>query len=406
MERYDTIVIGASLNGASLALALTGAGFSVALVDPMTPETQENPRFDGRSYALAPASVRMLDVLGLWQGLAENAQPMLKIEASDGRPGEGTAPQVLSFDHAELEEGPLGQMIEDRHLRQALQARLKTTPDLTYLPGRRVVAQRTDGPAAEADLDDGTCLKAAVIVGADGKTGPTASRAGIRRTVTSYRQSALVCAIRHALPHHGTAHQLFMPAGPLAILPLQGNRSSIVWSETTRQAKEITKLDDESFLQILRPRFGDFLGEITLEGDRYSYPLTRSLATSFTAPRLALVGDAARAVHPLAGQGLNAGLRDVAALAEVLTEARRRGEDIGRTDVLTRYARWRRFDSTTLAMATTGFNILFSNDNPALRLGRDLGMGLVNALPGVKRTIMREAAGLTGDLPRLMAGRP
>lgn len=406
MERYDAIVIGASLNGATLALALVSAGFSVAVVDPMTPDIQENPRFDGRSYALAPASVRMLDVLGLWQGLAPNAQAMLKIRASDGRPGEGAAPQVLSFDQAELEDGPLGQMVEDRHLRQILQARLRGTDGLSYLPGRRVTRQRTDGPMAETDLDDGTTLAAALIIGADGKTGPTAARAGIQRLVTPYGQSALVCAIRHARPHQGIAHQFFMPAGPLAILPLQGNRSSIVWSEENNQAKSIMNLDDDGFLQVLRPRFGDFLGDITLEGDRYSYPLTRSLASSFTAPRLALVGDAARAVHPLAGQGLNAGLRDTAALAEVLAEARRRGEDIGRGDVLARYARWRRFDSTGLAIATSGFNMLFSNDNPAIRLGRDLGMGLVNALPGVKRAIMREAAGLTGDLPRLMAGRP
>lgn len=406
MERHDVIVIGGSLNGATLALALAQAGLSVAVVEPQTPKTQKNPRFDGRSYALALASVRMLDVLGLWDALEDHAQAILKIEASDGRQGEGAARQVLTFDHAELEEGPMGQMVEDRYLRGVLQDRLKSEKRISYLSGRSVVRQGVGELLAVVELDDGMTLTAPLLVGADGKTGPTAERAGIKRNVTPYHQSALVCAIRHEHPHHGTAHQFFMPAGPLAILPLQGNRSSIVWSEAAGQAKAIMALDDKGFLDILRPRFGDFLGDIRLEGDRYSYPLSLSLADSFTADRLALVGDAARSVHPLAGQGLNAGLRDVAALAEVLADARRQGEDIGRADVLARYARWRRFDSTTLALATNGFNRIFSNDNPLMRLGRDLGLGAVNALPPLRRAFMREAAGLTGDLPRLLAGRP
>ena len=196
-----------------------------------------------------------------------------------------------------------------------------------------------------------------------------------------------------------------MPPGPLAILPLTGNRASIVWTETTKRAAEIQALDDNEYLDVLRPRFGSFLGDIALTGKRFSYPLGLSVAHQFATDRIALVGDAAHAVHPIAGQGLNAGLKDVAALAEVLTDARRRGEDIGRQDTLARYERWRRFDAASLALATDGFNRLFSNDNPALRLARDIGLGITNALPGLRRRFIREAAGLTGDLPRLAQGK-
>ncbi len=217
-------------------------------------------------------------------------------------------------------------------------------------------------------------MTAAVLVGCDGRGSATARRAGIRRWGHDYGQSALVCAVDHALPHHGTAHQFFMPSGPLAILPLPGNRSSIVWTETTAQAARIAALPDDAFLAELRPRFGSFLGQIALAGARFHYPLILSVAYSFVAPRMALLGDAAHAVHPVAGQGLNAGLKDVGALAEVLITARRRGEDIGRADVLERYQRWRQFDVTTLALGTDAAVRLFSNDNPLLRLGRDLGL--------------------------------
>jgi 2-octaprenyl-6-methoxyphenol hydroxylase len=245
-----------------------------------------------------------------------------------------------------------------------------------------------------------------MIVGSDGKTSPTAARAGIRRQGWGYGQTALVCAIAHELPHNGVAHQFFMPPGPLAILPLPGNRSSIVWSESEANAARIQSLDDAAYLDVLRPRFGNFLGDISLAGKRWTYPLALSMTQSFVGLRLALLGDAAHAMHPIAGQGLNAGLKDVAALAEVLTDARRRGEDIGRPEVLDRYQRWRRFDTATLLLATDVFNRLFSNDNGFLRLARDLGMGAVNAMPGLRRRFIREAAGLTGDLPRLLKGRP
>jgi 2-octaprenyl-6-methoxyphenol hydroxylase len=216
----------------------------------------------------------------------------------------------------------------------------------------------------------------------------------------------LVTAVEHEMPHNGTAHQFFMPEGPLAILPLRGNRSSIVWSEREDRAAAIQSLSDADYLAALRPRFGRFLGEIKLAGDRFTYPLSLTLANRFVAPRVALVGDAAHGVHPIAGQGLNLGLRDVAALAEVLSDAARRGEDIAAIDVLERYERWRRFDTTVMALGMDSVNRLFSNDNPLLRLGRDIGMGAVSSLPGLRRRFMRQAAGLEGDLPRLLRGLP
>ena len=255
-------------------------------------------------------------------------------------------------------------------------------------------------------LNSGKVVHGALIVGADGRSSGTASRAGIKRSGWGYDQTALVCAIAHEKPHHGIAHQFFMPPGPLAILPLPGNVSSIVWSETAKNAAAFSALSDNEYLTMLRPRFGDFLGEINLAGKRFTYPLSLSLALNLVADRVALIGDAAHGVHPIAGQGLNAGMRDIAALAEVIIDATRRGEDIGSPNVLGRYEQWRRFDNTTLAIATDTFNRLFSNDNAGLRGLRNIGMGMVNAIPGLRRSFIREAAGLTGTLPRLMQGKP
>lgn len=402
----DILIVGGGLNGCSLALALAAAGFSVTLIDSQRPEQLTANGFDGRSYALALASQRMLAALGLWPGLARDAQPILQITASDGHAHSGPSPLHLLFDHAEIEEGPMGWMVEDRHLRQTLLAAIAATQAIRHLTGETVSAQHAEGRQIIVELAGGGQQAAALLVGCDGRTSGSARRAGIKRTGWPYPQSALVCAVAHDLPHNGTAHQLFLPPGPLAILPLQGNRSSIVWTESTAQALAIQALDDSGYLAALQPRFGDFLGKISLAGARSSYPLMLSLANAMVAPRLALVGDAAHAIHPLAGQGLNLGLRDSAALTEVLAATRRRGEDIGAPEVLARYQGWRRFDTATLALATDGLNRLFSNDNPLLRLGRDIGLGLTNALPPLRRRLIREAAGLTGDLPLLMQGRP
>ncbi|MCL6284628.1 FAD-dependent monooxygenase [Ruegeria sp. 2012CJ41-6] len=404
-ETQDILIVGGGLNGPVLALALAQAGHKVAVIDALPVQTRSEDGFDGRGYALALASQRLLAAIGVWNRVADHAQPMLEIKVTDGHAGAGPSPFFLHFDHAEIEEGPMGYMVEDRHLRPALLAAMAETDAITVINERRVVAQETDHNGASVTLDDGTELTGALLVGCDGRTSGTAGRAGIKRAGWDYGQTALVCAIEHDLPHNGIAHQFFMPPGPLAILPLTGNRSSIVWSERTEMAHRINALPEEDYLQVLRPRFGDFLGDIRLRGGRFTYPLNLTIANSFVAERVALVGDAAHGMHPIAGQGLNAGLRDIGALAQVLTEARRRGEDIGFPPVLERYQQWRRFDTATMAVATDAFNKLFSNDNPALRMARDVGMGLVGSVPGLRRAFMREAAGLSGDLPLLLQGR-
>ncbi len=408
MERdADILIVGGGLNGPALGLALAQAGLRVVVADARPAPARAEAGFDGRAYALAIASQRLLAGIGVWPRLAGQVQPILQIKASDGRPGQGPAPFFLTFDAAEIEEGPMGFMVEDRHLYAAFLAAMADAPGLSLLSGEVVTAQEVEAAGITATLASGRRLRVAVVLGCDGRGSGTATRASIRRQGWGYGQTALVTAVQHARDHQGIAQQFFMPSGPLAILPLPGgHHSSIVWSETDAAAAAIQSLDDAGYLAALRPRFGEFLGEISLAGARFTYPLSLSLAERFVAPRVALVGDAAHGVHPIAGQGLNLGLRDVGALAQVLVEAARRGEDIGALDVLERYERWRRFDSTALALGMDTVNRLFSNDNPLLRAGRDLGLGLVNALPGLRRGFIRQAAGLTGELPRLLAGRP
>ena len=402
----DVLIVGGGLNGPALALALAGAGLTVTVIDAQKPRARAEAAFDGRAYALAIASKRLLDAIGVWPRVAYRVQPILHIKASDGRAGEGPSPFALDFDAGEIEEGPMGFMLEDRHLYAAFLDAMEAEPRITHLPGRSVTAQEADGAVATVTLDDGRVLSGRLIAGCDGRGSGTAARAGIARTGWSYGQTAIVCAVEHDRPHDATAHQFFMPTGPLAILPLQGNRSSIVWSEADENARAIMALDDQAFLDVLRPRFGDFLGPIRLVGPRFTYPLSLSLAERWTAPRVVLVGDAAHGVHPIAGQGLNLGFRDVGALAEVLVEAQRRGEDIGAPDVLARYQAWRRFDATMLGLGMDAVNRLFSNDIGIVRVARNLGMGLVNAVPGLRRAFIRQAAGLSGDVPRLLAGKP
>lgn len=398
----DIAIVGGGLNGPALALAAAQVGLRVIVLDATSHKPRKNAKFDGRAYALALASKRLMAAVGVWENVAQDAEPMLNIRVSDGHAGVGASPFFMDFDHAELEEGPMGYMVEDRHLRYALQAAMQTSPLIEYRLATRVTGQSTGPEGVTLSLANNQKITTRLLVGADGRQSGTAARAGITYTGWQYGQTALVCAVEHDRPHGGVAHQFFMPAGPMAVLPLSARRSTVVWSEKTDSAAVIKTLDDAAFLDVLRPRFGDFLGDIALTGGRFSYPLGMMIAKNYIAPNVALIGDAAHGVHPIAGQGLNAGLRDVAALIQVLSEAKQRGEDFASQPVLARYQLWRRFDATALAVATDGFNRLFSNDNPILRLGRDLGMGMLNAMPKVRRGILREAAGLTGDLPDLM----
>ena len=402
----DVLIAGGGLNGPALALALAGAGLSVTVVDAQPARARADEGFDGRAYALAIASQRLLAAVGGWPSVAADAQPILQVHASDGRAGERPSPLALRFDAAELDGGPVGYMLEDRFLARAFADAMANNVRITLIPATSVISQEPAAGGITVTLSDGRHRSARMLVGADGRRSGVAERAGIGRTGWGYGQTALVCALDHEHPHNGVAQQVFMPTGPLAILPLPGNRCSIVWSESDANARTLSALDDADFLALLRTRFGDHLGQIALAGPRFSYPLNLTLANAYTAPRVALVGDAAHGVHPIAGQGLNLGLRDVAVLAEVLVEAARRGEDIGAADVLARYQGWRRFDATTMALGMDAVNQLFSNDNPLLRAGRDLGLGLVQSAPFLRRAFMRQAAGITPNPPRLLAGQP
>ena len=405
-SEFDILIAGGGLNGPALALALAQAGLRVGVVDSRAADDRAETGFDGRSYALALASVRLLQAVGVWDGLRPKAQPILGISTTDSAPGRGPGPFHLAFDDGTLDEGPMGHMVEDRHLYAAFLAAMRAQPRISLMSGETVVAHSAGPAQVMATLANGREMAARMLVGCDGRTSGTAARAGIARSGWAYGQTALVAAIGHEKPHNGIAAQVFLPNGPLAILPLAGGHvSSIVWSETDANAARIAAMDDDAFLDLLRPRFGDHLGALHLAGPRFSYGLSLTLAQSYVAPRVALVGDAAHGVHPIAGQGLNLGLRDVGALAEVLVQAHRRGEDIGAPDVLERYQRWRRFDSTTLALGMDTVNRVFSNSNPILRAARGLGMAAVGALPGAQRAFIRQAAGLSGDLPRLMTGQ-
>jgi len=401
----DVIIVGGGLIGSALAIALSSIGFDVTVVDRQSNKLTKSQNFDGRAYALSHASIRMLKVLGIWNYFKENAQPILDIKVSDGRVGEGASDWFLHFDHQELEEGPMGHLIEDRYIREALKTDIEMSKQIKYIYNAEVISQNVKDTSVSLNLSDGQALRAQLLVGCDGRNSKIAQWSHISHVGWDYNQTALVCALSHEKQHFGVAHQFFNPAGPLAILPLKGNKSSIVWTETKDRAKHINDMCDEDYLNALSPVIGDFLGSINLVGDRFSYPLGLSLADSFIAKRTVLVGDSAHGIHPLAGQGLNLGLKDIAALTEVLALAKRRGESFSSKQVLERYQKWRRFDTSAMAFTTDSINKLFSNDNIILRSMRDIGLGSVNATPHLRRGFMRHAAGLSGDLPKLLQGQ-
>ena len=398
----DAIIIGGGLIGRALALALARAGFRVTVLDRVAAKRRAKPDFDGRAYAVALGSARLLQALGVWGGVEEQAEPIRDIHVSEGVP-EGLP--LLHFDPRALDEGRVGWIVEDRWLRGALLAAMAAADGITQLAPVEVAGVDYASASATVRLAGGKALSAPLVIACDGRRSSVAEAAGIRRLRWSYGQTGLVNAIAHELPHDGLAHQSFFPGGPFAVLPLPGDRSSLVWSERTAEAERLQALDDDAFTEEIAARIGPRLGRIELAGRRWAYPLDLTLAERYVAPRLALAGDAAHGIHPIAGQGLNIGLRDVAALAEVLVEAARIGEDTGAINVLERYQRWRRFDATSLALGMDALNRLFMSDNPALRLARDTGLAAVNRLGGLRRAFMREAAGVAGDLPRLLRGQ-
>ena len=421
----EVLIVGGGLVGLSLATMLAGAGVPVAVVDRDDPSALRDPARDGRASALALGSQRALESAGLWAGMAAEAEAIREIRVSDGRVGATASALFLHYDHREVADGrgagsdeeaaPLGYMVENPVTLRTLAARLDACEALTHLAPAQVVHLERGASGVEARLDDGRVIRARLAVAADGRASTTRAAAGIRTHGWRYGQTAIVCTLRHEQPHHGVAHECFLPAGPFAMLPLSDDRaddgrlrhrSSIVWTEKPALVPALMAHDDDRLAREIERRFGPSLGAVGILGRRWSYPLGVSWAERMTDRRLALVGDAAHAIHPIAGQGFNLGLRDVAALAELVVDALRLGLDPGRADLLARYQRWRQFDTVSLLAVTDGLNRLFSNDLPPLRLARDLGLAVVQRLPLAKRFFMRHAMGLVGDLPRLVQGRP
>ncbi|SEG82552.1 ubiquinone biosynthesis hydroxylase [Bosea lathyri] len=404
----DRIVIaGGGIAGLSLALALKqalGTAFSVVLADPALATPVRN---DNRAYAVAAAAQAMLQALGIWEAVAATAQPMTEMIVSDSRNGDAVRPVFLTFD-GEVEPGqPFAHMVENRALLTAL-LEAATAADVEF---RREGVRRfeSDDAGIELTLSGGEKLHATLLVAADGARSKLRELAGIGWVGWGYGQSGLVATLSHERPHGGRAVEHFLPSGPFAILPLTdggklGHRSSIVWTQASEDVPALLSLDEADMLAEIEQRFGLELGEIALESAVRSHPLGFGVARRFVGERLALLGDAAHVIHPIAGQGLNLGLKDVAALAETIVDAARLGLDPGTLDVLEGYERARRFDTVAMGAVTDGLNRLFSNDVTPVRLARDLGLGLVDRLPGLKRFFIREAAGLTGATPRLLKG--
>lgn len=400
-QQTDILIVGGGLAGGTLACILAAHGVETVVIDREAPSTVLDPHYDGRASAIALGSQRVLEGAGLWDDLVDDSAPIQDIRVADG----GSL-MFLHYDHQDLGGEPFGFMVENRRHRTALAKRFGELKNLTVrAPDCLETLERTpDG--ATAVLQSGDTIQARVVVGADGRGSETRERAGIPLTGWSYNQCGIVCTVRHEKPHNNIAYEHFLPAGPFAILPLMGNQSCIVWTERSDLAPVMMALDAAAFEAELSERFGNFLGDLNVVGERWSYPLSLQFAERTIDERLVLIADAAHGMHPIAGQGLNMGLRDVAALAEVFIDAHRLGLDPGAASVLGRYGRWRRFDNTLMLAMTDVLNRLFSNDIAPVRIARDLGLGIVNSIPPLKRLFMRHAMGLVGDLPRLMRGQP
>ena len=407
LERFDVAIAGGGPLGRTLALALgrlAPRGFRIALIDAEPAGVGRNGAGDARSFALSSASKNLLAALDLWPRLAPSVQPIETIEITDSALNAALRPHLLGFDNELGENGKGAFMVEHGDLVRVLAEAVAAEPAITLHASDRVTGLGSGPFAVEISLGQGGRIAASLLVAADGKRSVLRERAGIKCVGWSYPQVGIVTTVAHERPHHGRAVQHFLPSGPFAILPLTGNRSSIAWTEDATLGAAIMGAGEDRFLEELSKRFGHRLGALSLAGPRQSFSLDLQIARAFVADRFALIGDAAHVVHPLAGQGLNIGMRDVAALTETLVESARLGLDIGSAVPLERYERWRRFDSAFSAAVMDGLNRLFSNDSAPLRTLRDLGLGLVDRVPAVKRFLVSEAAGRTGTVPRLLKG--
>jgi len=404
----DVTIAGGSFAGLALALALAqaeGGGPGVVLLERGDLDAMRPNQRDPRAFALSAGSKRLLEAIGVWGAVAEHAQEVAAIDITDSALADAVRPILLSYETMADGE-PQMLILEADRLRSALVEAVRSEPHIAVMAPAEVTATDTAPGGRRVVLDGADVLTTRLLVAADGARSRIRAMADIGIVGGTFQQHGIAVIVGHEHEHGGRAVQHFLPAGPFALLPLPGRHSCITWSENETRAREIMALDDAAFLQEAQRRAGWQLGALSLESGRASWPLAGHLARSLVGPRLALVGDAVRSVHPIAGQGVNLGFRDVAALAEVIVEGMRLGLDAGDATLLTRYERWRRADGVQSAAAFAALNALFSSDSIPLRALRDAGLGVVDRLPALKGLIVAEAAGATGDVPRLLEGLP
>ena len=404
-ERHDFVIAGGGAAGLALACALAdalGPAVKIAVVDRVA-FGKPGPR-DIRASAVSAGSQHLLAALGVWPALAEHAEAVTAVDITDASLDDAFRPVLVSYDNTVADGEPATYIVENERLTAAIQAAALQRPSVVLMGGAAATDYAADDHGVTVTLVDGRRLRAPLLVAADGRASRLREAAGIGLVGWKYNQVGIVVTVKHEKPHRSRAIQHFLPSGPFAILPLKGNRSCITWTEEESHGRAIVALDDTGFLAEVEKRFGYRLGRIELAGPRGVWPLEMHLARALVADRLALVGDAAHLVHPIAGQGLNLGLRDVAALTEVVADAARLGLDVGSSIVLARYERWRRTDAALSAAAFDGLNRLFSSDWTLLRTARSAGLGIVDRLPALKQFFVAEAAGLTGEVPKLLRG--
>lgn len=401
-ETLDVLVAGGGYVGLSCAVSIKHAAphLQVSIVDPAPDEAIEK---DERSSAIAADATRMLDQLGLWEDLGRDAQPIREMIVTDSKVSDITRPVFLTFANPEEADTPFAHMVENRNMVKALRAKADRD-GVVRIAGDGVTAFERTGGLMEITLGSGKVINTRLLVACDGVRSRLRDMAGIKCVHWPYDQKGIVCTVAHERPHNGRAEEHFLPAGPFAILPLKGNRSSLVWTESSKSADKLLAQDDLVFEAELEQRFGHKLGKIEVASKVQAFPLGLRLAREFVAERFVLAGDAAHGIHPIAGQGLNLGFKDAAALAETIVDADRLGQDIGALDVLERYQMWRRFDTVQMGVATDVLNRLFSNDSDILRGVRDLGLGIVDRLPGMKKYFINQAAGEDSSAPKLLRG--
>ncbi|KFB08719.1 ubiquinone biosynthesis hydroxylase [Nitratireductor basaltis] len=403
-EQIDILIAGAGYVGLATAVSIAQArpSLKIMIVDAAPEGVWQK---DGRASAIAAAATRMLSRLGCWDELVEEAQPINEMIVTDSRTSDPVRPVFLTFGGEAGPGEPFAHMVMNRNLNGALRARAGEL-GIDIVQGVGVEGFDRGTARTVVRLSDGLAISARLLIACDGVKSRLRDMAGIKTLHWDYGQSGIVCTVKHERPHNGRAEEHFLPAGPFATLPLKGDRSSIVWTERTADAERLVNEDEFIFEQELEMRFGLKLGEIRVEGPRRAWPLGLTLARDFVRPRFALAGDAAHGIHPIAGQGLNLGFKDAAALAETVVEADRMGEDIGALDVLQRYERWRRFDTVQMGVTTDVLNRLFSNDIGPVRAIRDLGLGIVDRMPALKDFFIRQASSPQGSAPRLLQGEP